>query len=218
MEKFERARQQMVDTQLRTASITDSALLAAMGSVPRERFVPETRRPLAYVDVSHELNDKGRALATPATFARLVQLAEVTPNDVVLDVGCGSGYSTAVLANLASAVVALDNDPALVEKANDLLADLDIGNAAVLAGELSDGVASEAPFDVIVLEGAVDEVPPQLLKQLRDDGRLVAMAIEGATCTARIYVKTGNDIAMRRSYNAVMPALVPSKGRPEFAF
>jgi len=218
MEDFERARQQMVDTQLRTASITDSELLAAMGQIPRERFVPASRRPLAYVDVDHVLGTGGRALASAAPFAKLVQLAEVGPDDVVLDIGCGTGYSTAVLASLASAVVALDDDAGLVEQANTLLADLDIGNAAVLAGDLAGGVPSEAPFDVIVLEGAVDDVPPKLLTQLRDGGRLVAMVIEGATCTARLYVKTGNDIAMRRSYNAAIPRLVSVRPRPEFAF
>src|SRR5690606_7631564 len=125
------ARRTMVDNQLRTSGITDWRILDAMNRVPREKFVPDHQAALAYSDDELSLSG-GRMQATPADFAKLVQLAEVGSQDVVLDVGCGTGYSTAVLALLANAVVALERDEALAGKANDILADLDIGNAAAV--------------------------------------------------------------------------------------
>lgn len=216
MTDFERARITMVDTQLRTSGITDPGLLSVMGTVPRERFVPEGREDIAYADLSHPLSDAGHRLPPAAAFAKLVQLAEVGPTDIVLDIGCGTGYSTAVLAGLSSAVVGLENDAGLVEKANGILADLDIGNAAVLAGKLEDGVPSEAPFDVIVVEGEVDFVPPALLDQLRDGGRLVALVADGPAATARIFMRSGEDVAVRPAFNATLPRLPAMQRQPGF--
>ena len=216
MKDFEHARKTMVDTQLRPANITDPDLLSVMGSIPRERFVPEDRQSLAYADISHTLSPKGRALPPAAAFAKLVQLAEITNDDVVLDIGSGTGYSTAVLAGLASAVVGVEDDAALVEKANTILADLDIGNAAVLEGELAEGVPSEAPFDAIVIEGAVDYVPETLLGQLRDGGRLVAIVTEGSASTARVFVKSDDGISVRSDFNATLPRLASMQRQPEF--
>src|SRR5690606_30906410 len=163
MVDFARARRTMVDNQLRTSGITDWRILDAMNRVPRERFVPDHQAAFAYSDEDIPLSPS-RVLAAPADFARIVQLAEVSSQDVVLDVGCGTGYSTAVLSMLANAVVALESDEVLAGKANDILADLDIGNAAVVAGAVENGIAKEAPFDVIILEGSVDIVPPALFE------------------------------------------------------
>jgi protein-L-isoaspartate(D-aspartate) O-methyltransferase len=214
---FEHARTVMVDTQLRPANISDRKLLAAMGRIPREKFVPEARAAIAYVDIAQPLAQGGRQLASAVTFARLAQLAEISPDDFVLDIGCGTGYSTAILAELAGAVVGIDDDDALVEAANANLADLDIGNATILKSDLAGGVPSEAPFDVIVFEGAVGAVPEALLAQLRDGGRLVAMITEGATATATIFVKSGKDIAMRPTFNASMPPLAGLQTQASFA-
>lgn len=202
---FDKARTIMVDTQLRTASISDRRLLAAMGRVPREKFVPKSRMSVAYVDMPQNLDHGDRQLPSAVSFARLAQLAEIEPTDFVLDIGCGTGYSTAVLAELASAVVGIDDNEALVESANTKLAALEIGNATILRADLGTGVPSEAPFDVIILQGAVGYIPEALLAQLRDGGRLVAMIHENATSTATIYVKTGADIASRREFDANMP-------------
>lgn len=217
MQNFERARTTMVDTQIRPSSITDSKLIAALGNIPREHFVPEERRSIAYVDVNHPLSPNGRFLSAPAAFAKLVQLADIGESDVVLDIGCGTGYSTAVIASLASAVVGLEDDPELVEKANAIFSDLDIGNAAVLEGKLDEGVPSEAPFDVIVMEGAVDMVSPALLAQLRNGGRLVAMLAKGATSTAQVFVKTDAGIAVRSSFNANLPKLTHAQHQSAFS-
>lgn len=217
MVDFARARRTMVDNQLRTSGITDWRILDAMNRVPREKFVPDHQAALAYSDDVLSLSS-GRMLAAPADFARLVQLAEVGSQDVVLDVGCGTGYSTAVLSMLANAVVALERDEALAGKANDILADLDIGNAAVVSGPIENGIPKEAPFNVILLEGAVDAVPPALLDQLRDGGRLVAVIGTGNSGVAHLYVKTERDVAATASFNASLPVLGMFAPAPAFVF
>lgn len=207
MPDFEIARETMVDTQLRTSSITDRDLLAVMGTVPRELFVPAARRSVAYADISHDLAAGGRRMAPAAPFGRLVQLAEVAPNDVVLDIGCGTGYSAAVLAGLASAVVAIETDEALVEAADRNLAELEIGNVAVLKADLAQGVPSEAPFDVIVIEGCVEYVPDTLLKQLREGGRLVASIKGVRTGVANVFVKAAGKVTSRQEFDLNLPML-----------
>lgn len=214
---FSRARRTMVDNQLRTSGITDWRILDAMNRIPRERFVPDTHSDFAYSDEPIALSAT-RTMASPADFARLVQLAEISSQDVVLDVACGTGYSTAVLSLLANAVVALESDETLAGRANDILSDLDIGNAAAVAGPIEQGVAKEAPFDVIILEGAVDVVPPALLAQLRDGGRLVAVLGSGNAAVANLYVKTGNDVAPMPSFNVSIPVLGSFAEAPAFVF
>ncbi len=217
MVDFARARRTMVDNQLRTSGITDWRILDAMNRVPRERFVPDHRASFAYSDEDIPLSP-GRTLVAPADFARIVQLADVGSQDVVLDVGCGTGYSTAVLSALANAVVALESDEVLTGKANDILADLDIGNAAVVAGPVEQGLAREAPFDVIILEGSVDEVPAALFAQLRDGGRLVAVLGDGNAAVAHLYVKSGEDVAGTPTFNVSLPPLSAIAPAPEFVF
>ena len=218
MVEFDKARKIMVDNQLRTSGVTDLNILGAMGRIAREKFLPESRHAIAYSDADHELWDSGRCLGAPAIFAKLVQAAKIDAGDVVLDVGCGSGYSVAVLAQLASAVVGIESDDKLVEKANAVLADLDIGNAAILSGDLSEGVPSEAPFDVIIIEGSVDSIPPALFRQLRDGGRLIAVVNTGTTSAATINVKTNEDIAVLSTFNAKLPPLSAMARKPDFVF
>lgn len=217
MVDYSRLRRTMVDNQLRTSEITDWRILDAMNQVPREHFVPQSQLPFAYGEVQIELSP-ARAMPKPADFGRLVQLAEITSQDVVLDIACGTGYSTAVLSLLASGVVALESDEAMVGKANELLADLDIGNAAVVAGRIEEGVAREAPFDVIILEGAVDAVPPALFDQLRDGGKLVAVIGAGNAAVAHRYIKSGQDIAAVTAFNASLPVLGSYAPAPAFVF
>lgn len=213
MADFARARRAMVEGQLRTSGVLDARILTAMGRVPREIFVPEARRALAYLDEEIPVSPT-RKLPEPAGFGRLVQLAEIGSGDVVLDVACGTGYSTAVLSALANGVVALEDDPALVEAANANLAAIDIGNAAVVEGPLAGGIPREAPFDVIVIEGAVDAVPQDLLDQLRDGGRLVAAIGHGNAGVAHLFVRSGDAIAQSSHFNLSLPALAVF-ARPE---
>jgi len=217
MEDFASARTKMVDSQLRTQDVTDYAVLDAMGDVPRERFVPAARRALAYIDQDILLSGSGetaRYLMEPASFARLAQLAAIQPTDIVLDVGCGSGYSTAVLARLAGSVVALESDPALAAQATETLSDIGVDNAAVVSGPLAEGHAGEGPYDVIVLEGSVEEVPEGLLQQLKEGGRLVGVVGTTRATTAVIYTRTDKEFGLRKAFNLYVPR-IPGFERPK---
>lgn len=198
----------MVDNQLRTSGITDRRILTAMGELPREVFVPEPRRSLAYIDEAHTLpGPSGRAIPAPAPFARLLQLAEVEGADSVLDVGTGTGYSAAVIGRLAREVIAVESDAALVAAARRNLADVGAANVTVVQAALFDGAPNHGPFDVIMLEGAVAGVPDSLLSQLREGGRLVAMVRAGGAPVANVFVRNGDEFAPRTEFNTSMPAL-----------
>ena len=157
MTDFASARTAMVNSQVRTEDVTDNELLAAMGEIPRELFVPDRLKPFAYIDSDLPVSDDlpPRYLMAPAPFAKLVQLAELDGTPLVLDIGCGTGYSTAVLARLAHSVVAVESDPVLAGLATRSLAALGISNAEVVTGSLEVGYPSAGPYDAIVLEGAV---------------------------------------------------------------
>lgn len=212
---YERARTTMVDSQLRTGNITDRRILAAMGRIPRERFVPEARRPVAYIDDVQPLGG-GRFLAAPAPFAKLLQLAAIEPHEIVLDLGAGTGYSTAVIAALAASVVGIEEDGALVAAANDNLAATGLANASVVQGSLADGGKGE--YDLVLVEGALDAVPPALFARVKDGGRLVALIRQGATAVANVYVRTGKDVAARAEFNTTLPALSTTLPAEEFVF
>jgi protein-L-isoaspartate(D-aspartate) O-methyltransferase len=216
---FERARKAMVDNQLRTSSITDRRLLGAMGEVPRELFVPEARRSLAYIDEAHALpGTSGRALGAPAPFARLVQLAGLEGGETVLDVGTGSGYSAAVLAQLAAKVVAVESDPNLARLARETLAQAGGGEVEVVEAALDAGAPKQGPYDAIFIEGAVTAVPEKLLHQLKEGGRLVALIRKGSTSVANVFVRSGNDFAPRIEFNTSLPSLSSEKPPERFVF
>jgi protein-L-isoaspartate(D-aspartate) O-methyltransferase len=207
MTDFANARRLMVDNQLRTSGITDRRLLTAMGEVPRELFVPAVRRELAYIDGSQPLNAT-RRLGPPAPFAKLVQLAAIEHSDHVLDVGCGTGYSPAVLARLAADVVAVDHDASLAAEARKTLAGVDAGNVSVIEGALATAGRNKGPYDVIVLEGVVAEVPDALFAQLKPEGRLVTLiAGAGEVPVAHLFAKSGKGIAARADFDARLPPL-----------
>ena len=215
MTDFAQARKQMIDGQLQTSGVFARKVLAAMSGVPREYFVPEQYRQLAYLDRDQPLGNN-RYLASPAAMAKLIDLADISPDDIVLDVACGTGYSTAVISHVANAVVALESDSVLAEKANENLLELDISNAAVVHGPMDRGVASESPFDVITIQGAVEAVPPRLLDQLREDGRLVAVIGSGASAQATRFVKTSSGISPVPLSNVHMPLLDQLTPKKEF--
>ncbi len=207
MTAYDRARKVMVDNQLRTAGITDRRLLAVMGYVPREPFVPEVWRGLAYIDKSIPVGS-GRKLGAPAPFARLIQLAEVDNFERVLDLGCGTGYSAAVLARLAAEVVAVENEPALAATARSSLEELGVDNVKVVEGPLETAGKSNGPYDVIVIEGAVEQVPDALFAQLKPEGRLVAPISEsGRIAVAHLFARSGKTIASRPTFDTRLPPL-----------
>lgn len=207
----------MVESQVRPSDVTDRRIIKAMLEVPREKFVPDALRSLAYMDEPVALetgNGAGaRYLLAPRTFAKLVQLAEIESGATVLDVGCGTGYSTAVLCSLARRVVGLEADKALAERARRLLEELDVRGAKVVEGRLSAGIPAEAPFDAIILNGAVETVAQPLLEQLQDGGRLVAIVSEGPLCRAKVWRRTGKLFDARPAFDAGAAAL-PGFERP----
>lgn len=217
MVDFARARRTMVDNQLRTSGITDWRILDVMNRVPRERFVPENQVAFAYSEEAIPLSPH-RVMMVPSALARLIQLAEIGSQDVVLDVGCGTGYSTAVIAGLANAVVALESEETLAARGNDILAQLDIGNGGIVTGPIERGVPREAPFDAIILGGAVDAVPSALFEQLGDGGKLVAVIGSGNAAVAHLYIKTGGDVASIPTFNLSLPTLGQFAPKSEFVF
>jgi protein-L-isoaspartate(D-aspartate) O-methyltransferase len=214
---FQDLRVKMVDGQVRTTDVTDAALLAALLDIPREEFVPADRRALAYVDEDIGIGG-GRFLMRASPFAKLVQLADIRDGDLVLDVGCGTGYSSAVLARLAGFVVALESDGVLAAEANRLLAANGCDNVSVIEGPLAAGHAAQAPYDVIIIEGAVDEVSPQLMAQLKDGGRLVAVVGQGNSGRATIWIKEAGLVSSRIVFNAAVPLLDAFRREPAFVF
>jgi protein-L-isoaspartate(D-aspartate) O-methyltransferase len=214
---FSELRTKMVDGQVRTTDVTDPAIIEAMLTIPREAFVDERLRPLAYIDEDIEIA-RGRHLMEPSPFAKLVQLADIRPGETVLDVGAGTGYSSAVLSRLAGWVVALESDAALAERARAALANLTVENVTVVTGPLAAGHADAAPYDVILLEGAVETLPDALFAELREGGRLVAVEGLGNAGIARLYLKSGGIVTGRRAFNAAVKPLPGFERTPAFVF
>ncbi|WP_184042729.1 protein-L-isoaspartate O-methyltransferase family protein [Roseospira visakhapatnamensis] len=205
--EFEKARFNMVENQIRANRVTDPVVLEAMGKLPRELFVPKTLRGIAYVDEDLPLDD-GRYLMEPMVLARMIQAAAVRETDVVLDVGCATGYSSAVLAGMASTVVGLEQDEDLATRATRTLTDLGIDNAVVVTGPLPDGYARQAPYDVILIGGAVPAVPDHLRRQLADGGRLVAVVGDGGwDSKVTVVERHGDAYGQRVLYDAATPVL-----------
>jgi protein-L-isoaspartate(D-aspartate) O-methyltransferase len=217
MVDFATARRRMVDNQLRTSNVTDRRILTAMDEVPRERFVPEARQAIAYADTAHTLAS-GRSLAAPAPFARLVQLAEVGPSDTVLDIGAGTGYTTAVLARLAAQVTGVESDPALAARGRELLADLGVANAGIVEGPLDGAGQLTDGFDVIIVEGAVTARPESLFPLLRDGGRLVALLQRNGAGVAHVFIRSGSDVTTRAEFNSALPPLSMTPRDVSFVF
>lgn len=223
MSDYRAARQNMVDSQIRPNQVTDERLLRALLEIPRESFVPASLRALAYMEeeitvVKASPGTPGRSLVSPMPMARLIQLAEVDPDDLVLDVGCATGYSTAVLARLAESVVGLESDESLAERAGQTLMELGVDNAAVVTGPLPEGYPSEGPFDVIMLNGCVPEVPDRLVKQLNRGGRLVAIIAEHDFGQATLFRNVEGRVSRRAAFDAAAPPLPGFEREQEFVF
>jgi len=171
---YRAARLNMVEGQLRTNKVTDAAVLDAFLAVPRERFVPEALAGSAYVDEDIPLG-AGRHLLEPMVLARMLQLAEIAPDAGVLEIGAASGYGTAILARLAARVIAVESDVRLAGIARQRLQELAAGNATLLEGRLEEGYPAGAPYEAIVIEGAVAAIPEPITRQLAEGGRLVAV-------------------------------------------
>ncbi len=221
---FAKARTKMVDTQVRTVDVTDYDLLAALSEVPRERFVPPQLEPLAYIDEdlpvrAPEPGRAGRYVMEPGPFAKLVQLGEIEAGERVLDVGCATGYSAAVLARLAGSVVALEEDAGLAATARETLDALGIGNVEVAEGPLAAGWAAGAPYDCILIEGAVEVVPDAFCDQLREGGRLVAVVgTFGLAARATVFTRVAGALSARPVFNTYVRPLPGFEKPRSFVF
>ena len=223
MNEFQMQRLNMVESQIRTNDVTDRRIIAAMGDIRREEFVPAAVRPLAYMEndlvVRSALGSlPERAILAPMTFARLVQLARIESTDLVLDVGCATGYSTAVLARLAESVVGLEGDEALAERAGTTLSEQGADNAAVVSGNLVDGRPDQGPYDVILLEGRVPVVSEAWRAQLKDGGRLVTIVGERPMGKAMRYVRHGDAWARTEEFDLSAPLLPGFQQEVAFQF
>jgi protein-L-isoaspartate(D-aspartate) O-methyltransferase len=211
------ARQAMVDRQVRPSDVTAYPIISALLDVPRERFVPEAMKPVAYAGEHLPLGD-GRVLLDPWSFSKLVETVGVRPTDLVLDVGSGLGYPAAVIARLAEAVVALEEDPAMAAAAEETLGRLGVDNAVVLSGRLADGAPEHVPYDVILIEGGVGEVPSALTDQLKDGGRIAAIFSDGTFGQGRLGIKSAGVVAWRRVFDSTAPILPGFEKAKTFEF
>ncbi len=213
----------MVESQVRPSDMTDRRIIRAMSEIPREAFVPAQHRAVAYMDdaVPLVLSAEGRvqrAMLAPRTAAKMIQQAEVEPGHTVLNVGSGTGYSAAILARLAKKVVALEVDAALADRAKATLAAEKIDNVVVKTGPLTAGSAADGPFDAILIDGAVTEVPQSLLDQLKQGGRLVAIVANGGPGKVMVWIRSHGSYTPREVFDASAGILPGFEKKPAFAF
>jgi protein-L-isoaspartate(D-aspartate) O-methyltransferase len=221
MSDFSIARQKMVDGQVRPSDVTDLRILDAMLAVPRELFVPENRRALAYLDLDLDVSEAGtpkRFLIKPAVLARMLQAAEIRDGDNVLVVGCATGYAAAVVAKLAGRVTATESDRSLATSAAQILAAIGCGNATARNAAAADGEPANAPYDVIVMDGATEIVPERLYQQLHDGGRLVGVFAMSRPQRAMIVTHSHADFGNRALFDATVPVLPGLERLPAFVF
>jgi protein-L-isoaspartate(D-aspartate) O-methyltransferase len=221
MSDFSTVRQKMVDGQVRPSDVPDLRIIDAMIAVPRELFVPQDRRALAYLDLDLDVSQPGSAkrfLIKPAVLAKMLQAADIKDSDHVLVVGCATGYSAAVAAKLAGRVTATEIDPSLATMAADLLAKAGCPNVTVGHAPAADGDRSNAPYDVIVLDGATEIVPERLYRQLREGGRLVGVFATGLPQRAMIVTHSHADFGSRALFDTTAPVLPGLERTPAFVF
>lgn len=221
MSGFATARQKMVDGQVRPSDVTDIRILDAMLAVPREAFVPQNQRALAYLDLDLDISEGASAkrfLIKPLAIAKMLQAAEIKETDKVLVAGCATGYTAALVARLAAQVTATESDPAQAAKAKEVLAQLGLGNVTFRASTAAEGDPANAPYDVIVLDGATEIVPDRLYGQLRNGGRLVGVFAMTKPPRAMIVTSSHGDFGNRALFDAAVPVLPGFERLPAFVF
>ncbi|MGB3243272.1 MAG: methyltransferase domain-containing protein [Sulfitobacter sp.] len=215
MSDFAARRVMMVDTQVRPSDVTKFPIIDAMLSVAREDFVPAARREAAYLGENLDLG-QGRVVLDPRTLAKMLDALAIGQDELVMDVGCGMGYSAAVIAHMAEAVVAVEADEAMAAEAQEALSLAGADNVMVHVGALADGAPKHGPYDVIVVQGGVGALPEALTVQLKDGGRIACLFMEGALGEVRIGHKRGEQISWRMAFNAGAPVLEGFEKKSEF--
>ena len=217
--QFTNSRKNMVDCQLRPNKVTDERVLAAFETLPREEFVPRNQRAIAYVDEDLPLPG-GRSMMEPMVLSRLVQALDVRQHHSILVVGGATGYATAIMAHLADSVISIETRTQLVEKSQETLVACGLDNAVAVKGRLTDGFVKEAPYDRILIEGAVEALPDSLLDQLSADGMLAAIwrPANHPVGVASLWSRAGGGFARKPLFDAQVPLLDEFRAKREFVF
>jgi protein-L-isoaspartate(D-aspartate) O-methyltransferase len=217
MTDYAAARQAMVDRQIRPSDVTRYAIIAALLDIPRETFVPERFKPVAYLG-EHVPLAEGRVLLDPRTFAKMLEALAIDGDDLLLDVGCGLGYSAAVAARVVEAVVAVEADPQMAAEAEARLGRIGADNVAVHAGPLAAGAPEHGPYDAVMIEGGVERLPEAICDQVKVGGRICAIFVDGVYGQARLGVRTEAGIGWRRVFDATAPVLPGFERAKSFEF
>ncbi|MFC4724219.1 protein-L-isoaspartate O-methyltransferase [Glycocaulis abyssi] len=216
MSELAEARRQMVASQVRPADVTDRRLQDAMLAIPRERFLPRSMAGSAYADMEIDLGE-GRRFMRPRDFAKLVQAAGVKAGDLVLDLACGRGYSTAILSRLCETVIGIESSESFASKAEGALSDVGADNAVIVTGDVKKGAPEQGPFDVILVNGAVEIVPDAWLSQLAENGRLAVIVRENGVGRAKIYTRKDGVVGSRAVFDSMTSVLPGFEREPEFS-
>ena len=216
MTDYKTRRKIMVDTQIRPSDVTKFPIIDAFLSVPREKFVPDGKREAAYIGENFQIGPS-RIILEPRTLAKLLDALDIHNDELVLDVGSGLGYSSAVISLIAQVVIAVEDDSSLASEAAEILSEIGMDNVVVQVAKLEDGAPEHGPYDVIILQGGVEEIPTSILKQLKNGGRIGAIFVEEGLGTAKIGFKLHDKITWRYSFNAAAPILPGFFKQKDFA-
>ena len=196
----------MVDTQIRPSDVTKFPIIEAFLSVPREKFVPDGKREAAYIGENFKIG-QSRVILEPRTLAKLLDALDIRNDELVLDIGPGLGYSSAVISPMAEVVIAVEDDSSMANEAEEILTEVGADNVVIQIGKLEDGAPEHGPYDVIILQGGVEKIPSSIFKQLKNGGRVGAIFVEEGLGTAKIGFKLNDKINWRYSFNAAAPVL-----------
>lgn len=217
MTDYSAARTAMVDCQVRPSDVTKFPIIEALLTVQREAFVPASKKSVAYAG-EHIALSADRVLLDARTFAKMLDVVNIRPTDLVLDLGCGLGYSAAILSRLAEAVVAVEEDADMATAAADVLLDKSADNVLVTQAALATGDAKHGPYDVVITQGAIQELPQEIADQIKDGGRIVSIFVENNFGQCRVGLKAGGKIVWRYAFDATAPVLAGFDSQPEFTF
>tara|TARA_B100000900_G_scaffold372080_1_gene351744 strand:+ start:258 stop:911 length:654 start_codon:yes stop_codon:yes gene_type:complete len=213
---YKTRRKIMVDTQIRPSDVTKFPIIEAFLSVPREKFVPDGKREAAYIGENFQIA-KSRFILEPRTLAKLLDALDIRDDELVLDIGSGLGYSSAVISLLSEVVIAVEDDSDLAGESEEILSEIGVDNVVVRVGKLEDGAPEHGPYDVIILQGGVEKIPSSISKQLKNGGRIAAIFIEEGLGTAKIGFKLIDKVIWRYSFNAAAPVLPGFFKQKDFA-